>query len=212
MSCWLSYRCQFLKSHGKKSEPNQNHSGFKPKSNFNRPANTFVNSNTNSTCTYCNSNEHNIATCSTFLSLLVSERFNFVKRNGHCINCLRKGHLVSKCPSKSRCHVCQSVHHSTLHIFVVPDHSGIPSSEFGLNQRPSTSNGNPVSLVALSFKRTIIRERNFSQASFEPTERPSMMVTMLMSALDIVSEIRATEGPASLDPQPSCYQYLCIIG
>lgn len=152
----LSHRCQFLESHGKKTDSVQKPSGSKPKSNFNRPANTFVNSNAISTCSYCNSAEHQIAACTSFLSLVVSERFNFIKRNGHCINCLRKGHLVSKCPSKSRCRVCQSAHHTTLHIFVVPDQSGPSTSSSGPTQGPSTSHGNPVSLVARSFKRAII--------------------------------------------------------
>ena len=50
---------------------------------------------------------------------------------------------------------------------------------------------------------SVVAERNFSHASFEPTERPSMIVTMLMRALDIVSEMRATEGPASFARLPS---------
>ncbi|XP_017461729.1 PREDICTED: uncharacterized protein LOC108355067, partial [Rhagoletis zephyria] len=42
-------------------------------------------------------------------------RFDWVKQAGACINCLRKGHTVSKCPSKSRCRVCHQSHHSHLH-------------------------------------------------------------------------------------------------
>ena len=49
----------------------------------------------------------------------------------------------------------------------------------------------------------VVPERNFSHASFEPTESPSMIVTMLMSALDIVSAMRATEGPTSFARLPS---------
>ncbi|XP_073838259.1 uncharacterized protein isoform X2 [Musca autumnalis] len=149
----LSRRCQFLESHRKRTEfpekvtPNKHNS---PR--FNRSAHTFVNSNSN--CSYCNSSEHNLSTCSSFSNIVVSERFNFVKRSGHCINCLRKGHMVSKCPSKSRCRVCDSAHHTILHIFSTPEQpntSNLNSS----SPQPSTS-GNPVSLVARSFKRAII--------------------------------------------------------
>ncbi|XP_046800970.1 uncharacterized protein LOC124421481 [Lucilia cuprina] len=146
----LSHRCQFLESHGKKSEQKSSSTGTKPKSNFSRNANTFLSSNTNTTCSYCNSSGHHLAICSSFLSLVVSERFNFVKRNGHCINCLRKGHLVSKCPSSSRCRVCQSAHHTSLHIFVQPESAPVNPAP------PETSTNNATSLVARSFKRAII--------------------------------------------------------
>ena len=96
----LNHRCQFLESCGKKNYSKNSSSGSKPKSNFVRHSNTFVSSNAYTNCAYCNSSEHYLASCSSFLSLVVSERFNFVKRNRLCINCLRQGHLVSKCPSK----------------------------------------------------------------------------------------------------------------
>ncbi|XP_073835665.1 uncharacterized protein isoform X2 [Musca autumnalis] len=149
----LSRRCQFLESHRKRTEfpekviPNKHNS---PRSN--RSAHTFVNSNSN--CSYCNSSEHNLSTCSSFANIVVSERFNFVKRNGHCINCLRKGHMVSKCSSKSRCRVCDSAHHTILHIFSSPEQPTTSNSN-GNSPQPSTSS-NPVSFVARSFRRAII--------------------------------------------------------
>ncbi|XP_073839184.1 uncharacterized protein isoform X2 [Musca autumnalis] len=149
----LSRRCQFLESHRKRTEfpekviPNKHNS---PR--FNRPAHTFVNSNSN--CSYCNSSEHSLSTCSSFANIVVSERFNFVKRNGHCINCLRKGHMVSKCSSKSRCRVCDSAHHTILHIFSSPEQPTTSNSN-GNSPQPSTSS-NPVSFVARSFRRAII--------------------------------------------------------
>ncbi|XP_073820368.1 uncharacterized protein [Musca autumnalis] len=149
----LSRRCQFLESHRKRTELVENVVSNKPKSpKFNRSAHTLVNSNSN--CSYCNSSEHNISTCSSFANIVVSERFNFVKRSGHCINCLRKGHMVSMCPSNSRCRVCDSAHHTILHIFSNPDQPSSSNSNSNSPQ-PSTS-GNPVSLVARSFKRAII--------------------------------------------------------
>ena len=50
---------------------------------------------------------------------------------------------------------------------------------------------------------SVVPERNFSHASFEPTDKPSMIVTILMSAFDIVSAMRATEGPTSFARLPS---------
>ncbi|XP_073831766.1 uncharacterized protein [Musca autumnalis] len=150
----LSRRCQFLESHKKRIEFPEKVVANKPKPNnkFNRSAHTFVNSNSN--CSYCNSSEHNLSTCSSFANIVVSERFNFVKRNGHCINCLRKGHMVSKCSSKSRCRVCDSAHHTILHIFSTPEQPSTSNSNSNSPQ-PSTSS-NPVSFVARSFRRAII--------------------------------------------------------
>ncbi|XP_061387580.1 uncharacterized protein LOC133322632 [Musca vetustissima] len=150
----LSRRCQFLESHRKRTEVSDRIVAQKPKPNpkFNRSAHTFVNSN--SICSYCSSSEHNISNCSSFANIVVSERFNFVKRSGHCINCLRKGHIISKCPSKSRCRVCDSAHHTLLHIFSNPDQPSTSTSNINSSQISTSSN--PVSLVARSFKRAII--------------------------------------------------------
>ncbi|XP_073814286.1 uncharacterized protein isoform X1 [Musca autumnalis] len=149
----LSRRCQFLESHRKRTEIVENVISNKPKSpKFNRSAHTFVNSKSN--CSYCNSSEHNLSTCSSFANIVVSERFNFVKRSGHCINCLRKGHMVSNCPSKYRCRVCDSAHHTILHIFSSPEQPSTSNSN-GNSPQPSTSS-NPVSFVARSFRRAVI--------------------------------------------------------
>lgn len=89
------------------------------------------------------------------MALMVSERFSFVKRTGLCINCLRKGHVASKCPSKSHCPVCNSSHHTTLHIFSNPDQPGASTSPDTSAQSP-VENNNAVSLVARTFRRAII--------------------------------------------------------
>ena len=50
---------------------------------------------------------------------------------------------------------------------------------------------------------SVVPERNFSHASLEPTESPSMIVTMLQSAFDIVSAMRETDVPTSFARLPS---------
>nr|XP_036226581.1 uncharacterized protein LOC118682309 [Bactrocera oleae] len=51
--------------------------------------------------------------------LTVKMRFDWVKQTSAYINCLRKGHTVSKSPSKSRCRICHQSHHSYLHFATV---------------------------------------------------------------------------------------------
>lgn len=160
----LSNRSQFLQSHAKKVEVLDKSKGTKPKTNFSRSSHTFVHSS--STCCFCGSSEHNIANCSAFSNLVVSERFNFVKRNGHCINCLNKGHRVSKCPSKSRCRVCKSSHHTLLHIYSRPEnaassmnnsiHANQPGSFSLTNQCETENNNNLASFITRAFKRALI--------------------------------------------------------
>ncbi|XP_073835822.1 uncharacterized protein [Musca autumnalis] len=182
----LSRRCQFLESHIKRTEVTEKVVVNKPKSNtrFNRSAHTFVNSNSN--CCYCNSSEHNISTCSSFANIVVSERFNFVKRSGHCINCLRKGHMVSKCPSKSRCRVCNSAHHTLLHISSSPEQPTTSNSN-GISQQPSTSS-NPVSFVARSFKRAIIPTAVILMKDNCGTFQPVRALLDSCSELNFISE------------------------
>ncbi|XP_073819974.1 uncharacterized protein [Musca autumnalis] len=62
--------------------------------------------------------------------------------------------MVSNCQSKSRCRVCDSAHHTILHIFSSPDQ--LSSSNSNINSPHPSTTSNPVSLVARSFKRAII--------------------------------------------------------
>ncbi|XP_075157710.1 uncharacterized protein LOC142230976 [Haematobia irritans] len=181
----LSLRCQFLESHGKRTEFGEKAKLVKPKQNFNRTAHTFVNSNPN--CVYCNSTDHYLQTCSSFSAIAVPDRFNFVKRGGLCINCLRKGHMVSKCPSKSRCRFCNSTHHSVLHIFS-PDNSGQSTISNTTTVQPSTSNQNPVSLVARSCKRAIIPTAVVLIKDYCGTFQPVRALLDSGSELNFISE------------------------
>ncbi|XP_055859254.1 uncharacterized protein LOC129921447 [Episyrphus balteatus] len=98
-------------SSDKQSKPNQDSSRFKnQKSSF-----ACVNTQQNySKCIYCKSNDHYITTCQNFTLLPVHQRFEYAKSVPICINCLRKGHTVSKC-KMSRCSVCNRSHHTLLH-------------------------------------------------------------------------------------------------
>ncbi|XP_039967850.1 uncharacterized protein LOC120779574 [Bactrocera tryoni] len=66
----------------------------------------------------CKSKEHPLTACPTFKALSVQQRFEFVKSVPLCINCLRKGHTVSKCRA-DRCRVCNRSHHTLLHQYPV---------------------------------------------------------------------------------------------
>lgn len=65
-------------------------------------------------CPFCKKPPHSFFLCETFRKLPVQQRFDAVKRNSLCINCLSPDHLVKKCTSSS-CRVCGQKHHTMLH-------------------------------------------------------------------------------------------------
>ncbi|XP_055909426.1 uncharacterized protein LOC129944194 [Eupeodes corollae] len=114
----LNKRCQFMEARDSK----QLRSDFTHKS-FNKPKPTFVNNRRPQTslaahqhsCIFCRDNTHSITGCKDFAELSVMDRYFKVKKLGLCLNCLGKGHNVSKCPSNYKCKSCKQSHHSLLH-------------------------------------------------------------------------------------------------
>ncbi|XP_043865734.1 uncharacterized protein LOC122757501 [Drosophila mojavensis] len=69
---------------------------------------------TSERCAKCNK-EHALMACTQFLDLSIQQRYAFAKSKHMCFNCLRLGHGVSACTSKSSCKHCKRRHHSLLH-------------------------------------------------------------------------------------------------
>ncbi|XP_075160828.1 uncharacterized protein LOC142233707 [Haematobia irritans] len=108
----LSRRCQFLET-SCSTVPQIHDRDKQPRYKDRRPGTSLMTSN--ALCEYCQSKDHGISSCSTYLALPVARRFDFVKSASLCINCLRKGHRVAKCTSKTKCRECRVSHHSSLH-------------------------------------------------------------------------------------------------
>lgn len=84
----------------------------------------FVNTQTTATptCLLCKTNKHeHLFQCSAFTKMSPYERFNFVKTNSMCNNCLSCKHKFSACTSNKTCNVCGAKHHTLLH-FNPPPH------------------------------------------------------------------------------------------
>ncbi|KAH8264687.1 hypothetical protein KR038_010116 [Drosophila bunnanda] len=102
------------------------------------------NSKPQQTCSYCNAKDHSLQHCSPFGRLSVMQRFEFVKSASLCINCLRKGHTVSKCKGK-KCRACDRSHDILLHRYTVPDKRfALPPPQGNISppfnqEQPSTS-------------------------------------------------------------------------
>ncbi|KAJ8914346.1 hypothetical protein NQ315_011334 [Exocentrus adspersus] len=66
-------------------------------------------------CSLCNG-DHFLYQCSNFREKSPQERFNFVKQNNLCTNCLSSQHNTKRCKSKSNCRECNLRHHTLLHL------------------------------------------------------------------------------------------------
>lgn len=91
------------------------------KRNYNEPQiklpqksiNAFVTANTHCVC--CNQTDHfNLYKCPQFLKMSVIDRFNYLKENKACTNCLSTSHSNSACKSVHSCRHCNNRHHSLI--------------------------------------------------------------------------------------------------
>ncbi|KYN12351.1 hypothetical protein ALC57_15464 [Trachymyrmex cornetzi] len=73
-----------------------------------------VNNVTANKCVSCSGN-HSVSKCKEFLDKTVEQRGDFAHQSRLCLNCLRSGHFLQQCPSKSQCSHCSRSHHSLLH-------------------------------------------------------------------------------------------------
>lgn len=64
-------------------------------------------------CVMCSS-DHLLFQCIKFKNLPTNDKFEFVKSNNLCVNCLRADHKTNQCKS-SNCKTCQKKHNTLLH-------------------------------------------------------------------------------------------------
>lgn len=91
-----------------------------------------------SKCIFCRSDQHFISACPNFSIIPFQQRFEFIKNVPACINCLRKGHTVSKCKA-SKCQVCGRSHNTLLHQYTSADTRNLNTSSNSDTVQPSTS-------------------------------------------------------------------------
>ncbi|UYV80693.1 hypothetical protein LAZ67_19001416, partial [Cordylochernes scorpioides] len=67
-------------------------------------------------CLLCK-NSHPIFKCDKFHKSSLLERWNIIKTNNLCFNCLRSNHRVTSCKFTMHCKSCNKKHHTLLHSF-----------------------------------------------------------------------------------------------
>jgi len=78
-------------------------------------------------CPFCNT-EHLIVKCPKYIGQTPAERRKSLMDQQRCFRCLKKGHPIMNCPSKSLCNLCQKKHHWTLH-GSKDDHIALPQAK-----------------------------------------------------------------------------------
>ncbi|XP_076660110.1 uncharacterized protein LOC143363398 [Halictus rubicundus] len=66
------------------------------------------------TCPVCRQN-HLVYRCPTFVAQPPSDRYNIIKTQRRCINCISAKHAGAQCPSQHHCKECKQRHHTLLH-------------------------------------------------------------------------------------------------
>ena len=66
-------------------------------------------------CVVCGRENHPLASCGKFQSATQEERWDIVMKGARCKNCLRPGHIASKCRAPPACKKCRKYHHTLLH-------------------------------------------------------------------------------------------------
>ena len=115
-----------------------------------RNAGTFqVTTETVDKCILCNQ-AHRLFSCNTFKGKTESERYEFVRKQRLCFNCLSPKHKSRDCKSKHTCKVCNKKHHSLLHSTERPQQGGNPRAASGPSATPAATLPQPPQPVAVS--------------------------------------------------------------
>ncbi|XP_073946236.1 uncharacterized protein [Choristoneura fumiferana] len=86
----------------------------------------------NSKCLVCNGTNHfNMYECPQFKAMPVKVRYDYVKNNKYCTNCLSYKHTNSRCNSSSRCKLCNQKHHSLIHFDSVKNNDSLTAVNIG---------------------------------------------------------------------------------
>ncbi|XP_062538692.1 uncharacterized protein LOC134206967 [Armigeres subalbatus] len=187
-------------------------------------------------CCFCAEPFHPAFLCKRFQKMKTPERYDAVRKNGLCMNCLSSGHLARNC-SKGVCRQCGRKHHTLLHfeansakykssvpqtITRPPSERQPPSNqaqpETPTNQTAHTTNHNEPS-TSLSVVQTLSQNTNPQSAtdklntlqhtvSLPSQTRPSTQVLLSTAIVRICDDNgRSMLARALLD---SCSQY-CFV-
>ena len=111
---FLERRARALEASTRQPEMKREALGSKDIDIKNKSENYQSYQSTSMICSFCKQS-HRIYTCPKFLNLSIADKYEKVKQLRLCFNCLKEGHGIKTCTSKSTCQKCKRKHHSLLH-------------------------------------------------------------------------------------------------
>ncbi|XP_065094610.1 uncharacterized protein LOC135715141 [Ochlerotatus camptorhynchus] len=155
-------------------------------------------------CTACKQ-AHFLFQCEVFRDQTPHQRFDLVKRNNLCINCIKASHQARNCTSGC-CKYCQKKHHTLLHLPSsaslmtggAPPHS--QQTEFPMHEtNPNLSHSPPVPFNSGPDVTSVNRAYPLSSPSvFAPRLPPSEIVTPPFTACQTVAPANVGENTVIL--------------
>ncbi|TKS65758.1 hypothetical protein D9C73_028515 [Collichthys lucidus] len=96
-------------------------------------------------CVFCKG-KHKLEACETFKTKSNTEKIQYLKTQGMCFGCLRKGHMGKTCQNRMTCETCSLPHPTVLHIPTVKDSRKVkPSNSTSLsNAMVSVKDSDPM--------------------------------------------------------------------
>ncbi|GBM58253.1 hypothetical protein AVEN_85851-1 [Araneus ventricosus] len=187
---FLERRYQILNAIGRNVPFKSKHSDAHEQ--MNKAKSLFVkSSNFTKSCIRCKDDSHSLHKCDQFSHFSPQKRYETVRENHLCLNCLGF-HKITQCKSKHSCFHCKARHHSLLHrpqLHIVNDDSSpsLNASSTPADATPDTSSLSNVSPLTSCFVRQ---------------KKRVILATSVVYVLDKSGSIR--KGRALLDSGSMC--------
>ncbi|XP_062713680.1 uncharacterized protein LOC115258488 [Aedes albopictus] len=114
---------------------------------------------------------HPLFKCDQFVGMEVKQRFEMVKKNGLCINCLKGPHLAKNCSSGS-CRNCSKKHHTLLHLPPLAVAAKPSSSQTTLACSTAASEVIPPAQPQVSSNSSVVASHSFSSPPSRSQQPP----------------------------------------
>lgn len=110
----LQEKVQHLEKINNPESKNEKFTNTNKPLNYAKPSFKFEQNKINARCMYCKQNDHNIQQCMHFKNINTYDRYQFIKTNYLCYNCLTHN-AKDGCKSASTCKISGQRHHILIH-------------------------------------------------------------------------------------------------
>nr|XP_029714463.1 uncharacterized protein LOC115258488 [Aedes albopictus] len=141
-----------------------------PKPSKPKSISTHVATEVTNKCPLCK-DAHPLFKCDQFVGMEVKQRFEMVKKNGLCINCLKGSHLAKNCSSGS-CRNCSKKHHTLLHLPPLAVAAKPSSSQTTLACSTAASEVIPPAPPQVSSNSSVVASHSFSSPPSRSQQPP----------------------------------------